>query len=813
MKPNLPGYQIDSLIGEGVCGSVWAAEDPMGNEVAVRAFDALAINLEHVREVARRLDGYTSEGHGPVPIWMQALDLKPALQVMPLIAERLEGQVVPRSLQVLLADYLATSEAEPLIKCLAKALAGLHRRKVVHGNLKPGNIFISEEGRVQVGDYGLGWMPDIDFLDFSDAVLYMSPEQLEAPEGLRRDAGYQWDVYSFGVLAYRLLEGRFPRCHESFQDVAPAAGVLHQEGIEVDYQAVAEQLREEGEGVSWQSDPDPLLKSLVERCLALSPDDRFHDMIELCEFWEREAMALRHHAEMEVIGRRLNRMRSAKQGFLWGLVASLVLALGLLAVWQTREARLREDRQAALDGQSRAIAEAEDALHGRKDAETSRLLAESALSEAEETVQVLDDNRRQLLEWALAEGGDGLPVLIGREGRLALLDQQYQSLLEEDEGIASLAKWREQWQIERARVALAGEDWSSARDIVQGRLEVLGARGLTTLLLRESAESEGVEEELLLARSLAKKASETDRPWLEAILDLVAVRNLERQGKRDRSLKLLAELGSGISKLPAGESGTTSLWRTRLQREAADIAEGAGREALATEFRAEMVSDLRNELGAADAVGDLQNELEEQFIIASEGLAERLYAEGDLAAAKELSQEALALIPESGHLRVRIAQAVHHAVLAGCWREQGKLAEAELELAAAMDLLSNSSSTTPHERWRLYREGMVKWQLAGVMGQAGNSEKEVELALEALQTMHSLLEGEAVRPSPIQTHHVIGYLAGDLARTFEKLGDTTSAQEQIDTAIASWQFLCKSNPSEPEYAAGLAWCEKLLENS
>lgn len=813
MKPNLPGYQIESLIGEGVCGSVWAAEDPMGNEVAVRVLDALCVNLEHVREVGQRLDGYVPGGHGPVPIWMQALELTPALQVVPLIAERVEGQVIPRSLQVLLAEYLATGEAESLIKCLAKSLAALHRRKVVHGNLKPGNIFISEEGRVQVADYGMGWMPDIDLLAFSDAVLYMSPEQLEDPGGISHGAGYQWDVFSFGVLAYRLLEGRFPRCHESFQDVAPAAGVPHREGIEVDYQAVSEQLREESEIAPWESKPDEILRKLVERCLSLQPSDRFHDMIELCEVWERETMATRHHTEMEVVGRRLKKTRRAKRGFTLGMAASLLLAVGLLAMWQTREGQLRKGSAAALAAEAEALSDLAEAQRAREDAEKMRSLAEASLVEAEDTMQLLDESRRQLLEWALAEGGDGMPVLTGREGRLQLLEGHYQDLLARKEGVASLAKWRKQWQIERARVALAGDDWQSVRSIVKDQLGLLGGRGLTTLLLRESAESEVAKEELLLARSQVKKYGAEERAWLESILDLVEVRNLERQGKRDRSLKLLAELGQGISELSAGEPGATSLWRTRLQREAADIAEGAGREALAMEFRAEMVDDLRNELGAADAEGVLKVELEEQFVIASEGLAERLYAEGELALAKELSQEALALIPESGKARIRIAQAVHHAVLAGCLREKGQLAEAEGELGIAMTLLAETATTTPDERWRVYRDGMMHWQLSGVMGQAGDAEKEVSLGLEALQMMRSLLDSDEVRPSPIQIHHVIGYLSGDLARNFEKKGDLASAQEQIDNAIASWRFLCKSNPDEPEYAAGLAWCEALLGDS
>ena len=57
MKPNLPGYQIGDLLGEGISGKVWVAEDPVGNPVAVRALNLQGVNLDLIREVGRRLHG------------------------------------------------------------------------------------------------------------------------------------------------------------------------------------------------------------------------------------------------------------------------------------------------------------------------------------------------------------------------------------------------------------------------------------------------------------------------------------------------------------------------------------------------------------------------------------------------------------------------------------------------------------------------------------------------------------------------------------------------------------------------------------
>ena len=640
MKPTLPGYQIGEMIGEGVCGRVWAAEDPVGNAVAVRTLNALSVNLDLVREVGRRLHGVSSEGHGPIPVWLQALDLSPAMEVTPLIADVVEEKMVPRNLQARLGDYLATSESESVVKCLAKALAVLHRQQVVHGNLKPANVFVSEEGRILVADYGLGWMPGIDVMGFSDALLYMSPEQLQDPTGLYNEAGYRWDVFAFGVLAYRLLEGEFPRCHESFADVAPAAGVLHMEGIEADFSGVAAELRK-AEMRPWEGKHDDALKRIVERCLSIDPKERFRDMVELCEVWERETLGARHAAEMKVVASKLRRGRQWKRALGWGLAASLALGSAAGIGWWTREKILANENERAVIEQKSAEKAESLAIAAQMEAVDLQGSLSEELGEALADVKELTKSREMLFEWALEEGDEDVPVLIGREGRLELLDRQYEKLLETKE---SGEGWTRQWQTERALVALSRNEPQEARRIVEGDLTRLGGLGLTRLLLKESATKRVSREDLALARNLVKKIQGSKEPWLQSTLDLVEVRSLEWNHQSDRALRLLSDLTEKIAKLPSLQPGTISLWRTRLQREAADVAEGAGREILAKEFRSEIVRELRNELGADGLSEEIQQQLSKQFVIAAEGLAEELYSLGEVDESLKLSEEALTLM-------------------------------------------------------------------------------------------------------------------------------------------------------------------------
>ena len=127
----------------------------------------------------------------------------------------------------------------------------MHERRVAHGNLKPGNVFFADDGEVLLSDWAHGQHArGVRQFDFTDAVLYQPPEQLRNPAGYLEEEGYRWDVFAFGVLAFRILTGRFPRCHETFDFVAPPAGETRREGIQADLGKIARNLESQPE-VTW----------------------------------------------------------------------------------------------------------------------------------------------------------------------------------------------------------------------------------------------------------------------------------------------------------------------------------------------------------------------------------------------------------------------------------------------------------------------------------------------------------------------------------------------------------------------------------
>jgi serine/threonine protein kinase len=126
-----------------------------------------------------------------------------------------------RSCAELLRDrgHLDVEHAVDIVAQSCRGLDYAHRNGVVHRDVKPGNLIVSDSGVVKLADFGIARATDQSSITQVGSVLgtaaYLSPEQARGDA-----AGPQADLYSLGVVAYQLLSGRLPYEATSLSELA-----------------------------------------------------------------------------------------------------------------------------------------------------------------------------------------------------------------------------------------------------------------------------------------------------------------------------------------------------------------------------------------------------------------------------------------------------------------------------------------------------------------------------------------------------------------------------------------------------------------
>ncbi len=113
-------------------------------------------------------------------------------------------------------------DVEQAVEIVSQACRGLdyaHRNGVVHRDVKPGNLLVSEAEVVKLADFGIARATDQSSITQVGSVLgtaaYLAPEQARGEE-----AGPRSDIYSLGVVTYQLLSGRLPYEANSLSELA-----------------------------------------------------------------------------------------------------------------------------------------------------------------------------------------------------------------------------------------------------------------------------------------------------------------------------------------------------------------------------------------------------------------------------------------------------------------------------------------------------------------------------------------------------------------------------------------------------------------
>jgi eukaryotic-like serine/threonine-protein kinase len=206
-------YEILEIIGTGAHGRVARAHDPMiGRLVAIKLFPKdLAKGEARLRFIQEaRVVGQLSH---PSIITLHDMGIDEATQTPYLVMEFLDGQPLDRILE---KGSIPFGKACAWAAEVAAALSVAHRKGVIHGDVKPANMLITDDGRVKLMDFGMARLASRDSAatPLLGTPAYWCPEQIM---GKPQDA--RSDLFSLGVVLYEMVTGKRPFDAESLQGI------------------------------------------------------------------------------------------------------------------------------------------------------------------------------------------------------------------------------------------------------------------------------------------------------------------------------------------------------------------------------------------------------------------------------------------------------------------------------------------------------------------------------------------------------------------------------------------------------------------
>jgi eukaryotic-like serine/threonine-protein kinase len=253
-------YEILEIIGAGANGSVVRAHDPMiGRLVAIKLLPPELAKGEAQNRFLQEARVVGQLSH-PSIITLHDMGIEESTSTPYLVMEFLTGQSLDRILD---KGAVPTMRACAWIGDVAGALTAAHRKGVIHGDVKPANILITEDGRVKLMDFGMARVAarEQSSKPLSGTPAYWCPEQIM---GQPQDG--RSDLFSLGVVLYELLTRKRPFDADSLQGVCNR--ILSHQPLPVSH---------------LNTSLPSAMNDVVTRCLSKDPNNRYPSGEELAD--------------------------------------------------------------------------------------------------------------------------------------------------------------------------------------------------------------------------------------------------------------------------------------------------------------------------------------------------------------------------------------------------------------------------------------------------------------------------------------------------------------------------------------------------
>lgn len=204
-------FRVIRPIGSGGMGDVYLGEQvSLGRKVAIKVLHHDLHKQQGMLERFKREARLLSAVEHPAVV--RIIDFGESGDSACLVMELVEGESLFDLLQ---SGPLEPSRALTVLHQLAEGLAAIHDKGIIHRDIKPENIYLSPTTRgeqARLLDFGIARLiePDADSSVSQIGVVLGTPEYLSPEQAIGARADARSDLYSLGVVAYRMLSGRLP---------------------------------------------------------------------------------------------------------------------------------------------------------------------------------------------------------------------------------------------------------------------------------------------------------------------------------------------------------------------------------------------------------------------------------------------------------------------------------------------------------------------------------------------------------------------------------------------------------------------------